>query len=254
MNTEFAPIERVENIYGDGIGYVELWPSWIGNISQEHREVVASTIATLSYGNDYAKNPKSLYNLLKEKDHSSVFEFIVDATTGDHSINLRDEKFVTWEEMGFDQNAISDMCNNIKSKYALFKIKVPIFVVRQMFRHRNESVLEQSRRYVRGSKKPLEFYKYEDDKEYYNSCIDKYNGELARGKLPEEARIYLPQSLYTEFFWMANYHPVSGLKNYFKRRLDKHSQSQIVTMSQAMYELIERNQPELFDKIKLQDN
>ena len=253
MNTEFSPIDRIDNIYGDGIGYVELWPCWVGNISQEHREFVAATIATLSYGNNYAKNPKALYNLLKEKDHSSVFEFIVDATDADYSSNMRDDRFGSWKEMGFSDNDILEMCNNIKSKYALFKIKVPIFVVRQMFRHREMSALECSRRYVKASKKPFEFYRYEDDKEYYDFCVDKYNNELANGKRPEDARIYIPTAAYTEFFWMANYRPVSGLKNYFKRRLDTHSQSQIVTMTRAMYELIEKNQPELFNKIKLRD-
>lgn len=251
MNSKFEPIDKV-NVYNDDIGYVELWPSWVSNVSQQNREMVASTIATLSYGNEAAKNPQRLYQDLITRKHSSVFEFIVNATTGDSSSNLRNDRFNTWEEIGFDDNTIQTMVDLIKSKYSLFKIKAPMFVVRQMFRHRSSSILEQSRRYVKASKKPFEFYKYEENKEFYNLCVDKYNSEIAKGKLPEEARIVIPASMYTEFFWMNNYKPIEGLKNFFGQRLDEaHAQPEIVTLAKTMYNLIEMYQPELFNQIKL---
>ena len=246
----FEPIERID-LYGDGIGYVELWPSWYANQSVANRVETVATIATLSYGNDAAKNPQRLYDDLKKSKHSSVFEFVPLVTksleykngSNNKFLNSRTDDFWTYPD---DETS--------KSFFSLYKIKVPIFVMRQFVRHRNHSILEMSRRYVKDSKKPFEFYKYEEDKFFYDLCVFKYQEALSKGVLPQEARKFIPVGAYTEFFWMNNWNPISGLKNLFELRLDaQHTQAETVEMASAMYKLIEKHQPILFNQIRLEE-
>lgn len=250
MIYEFKPLERID-LYGDNTGYVELWPSWIANISDELRMEVVTKIASISYGNDAAKNPEALFRILKEKKHNSLFEFILSAYCPEHKNNLRDFYFSSYETTACSDKLVQEFCDRIASSYALFKIKIPVFVDRQFVRHRMASRCEQSRRYVKNAKKPFEFYKYEYHKEYYDNAVKKYEDELANGMLPEEARMFIPTAMYTEMWWMNNFKAVEGLKNFFTLRMDSHAQKQIIELANAMYKLIENHQPVLFNKIKL---
>jgi thymidylate synthase (FAD) len=143
-----------------------------------------------------------------------------------------------------------------------FHIKLPIFVMRQLVRHRTASMNEYSARY---SVITDEFYipdrsqlkeqstnnkqgRDEDlgdvEKEYitdsmeklwdynyntYKYYIDTYN--LAR----ESARTVLPVGCYTECYWKAN------LKNFLhmaRLRMDPHAQYEIREFADAMYNLV----------------
>lgn len=130
-----------------------------------------------------------------------------------------------------------------------FRVRIPVFLARQYFKHIVGSVKnEVSRRYV--SDEP-EFYQpywwkekpdgsikqgsgenidgpkrinleilYED---LMRDCLQTYKDFLAEGVAPEQARMVLPQSMYTEFidtgslvYWARMY----------KQRSDKHAQSE----------------------------
>ena len=66
-------------------------------------------------------------------------------------------------------------------------------------------------------------------------CLNHYYKALDSGVKPEEARRILPQAMMTQI-WGA-FQP-SQLDNWFKLRLDKHAQSEIRMVAQAMQELI----------------
>lgn len=143
-----------------------------------------------------------------------------------------------------------------------FHIKLPIFVMRQLVRHRTASLNEYSARYSVITDEfyipPKEQLKHqslnnkqgreedlaEEEKEYiiesmknlweynyqtYDHYIDKYN--LAR----ESSRTVLPTGGYTECYWKAN------LKNFLhmaRLRMDSHAQWEIREYANAMYTLV----------------
>src|SRR6056300_279645 len=106
--------------------------------------------------------------------------------------------------------------------FASFHIKAPVFVARQLVKHKFLRWNEVSRRYV--DKEP-EFYvprswrgRSEDKKqgssgEWYDEdmdllleschkvCLHDYKELLENGVCPEQARMVLPQSTMTEWYW-----------------------------------------------------
>ena len=128
-----------------------------------------------------------------------------------------------------------------------FHMKLPIFVARQIVRHRVANLNELSGRY---SIMPLQFYTPEhkdfqyqstDNKQGRNGIVDedlydnwisdhvdlrKYCGDLYVKDLKNEtareiARIDLPLSTYTEWYWKMDLH---NLFHFLKLRCDEHAQ------------------------------
>ena len=87
-----------------------------------------------------------------------------------------------------------------------FHIKAPIFVARQWVRHRTARMNEISGRYSLG---------------------------IAR----ELARINLPLSIYTEFYWEIDLH---NLFHFLQLRLDHHAQREIREYAEVMLELVRK--------------
>jgi thymidylate synthase (FAD) len=144
------------------------------------------------------------------------------------------------------------------------RLKMPIFVAREWFRHtvgfaRNEV----SRRYVdeepecwvpevlrardanlkQGSKDeaiPENEQVVEHIRDYTESSIRFYNLLLQKQVAPEVARLVLPQSMYTEFIEtgsLSAYARLCGL------RLDPHAQKEIRDYAQAVSELLKTQFP-----------
>lgn len=141
----------------------------------------------------------------------------------------------------------------IHDNFKVFLFNVDLSTRAQMVRHR-VSWQELSRRYVSGTKSPFEFYQskklstiescdpdapevpFAYSTEYIiEICVNHYNEAIASGVKPEEARRILPQAMMTQI-WGA-FQP-SQLDNWFKLRLDRHAQSEIRMVAQAMQELI----------------
>lgn len=136
-----------------------------------------------------------------------------------------------------------------------FRIKCPIFVMRQWIRHRMNSYNEISYRYV---KAPLEFYiphqwryqdtqnrqgsvgsfKDEDLKQQYIHALEvaktTYETLLEKGIAREIARGLLPICTYTEFIFTCNLH---SLMNFLKLRLEVGAQWEIRVFAQALLKL-----------------
>ena len=132
-------------------------------------------------------------------------------------------------------------CNIIKKYFKVFLYKVDFPTRSQMVRHR-VNFQELSRRYVSGSRVPFEFYVSEKLKEnqkvkdLIKQSEDLYFELLESGVKPQEARRVIPQMGYTQI-WGA-FQP-KQLDNYFKLRLDEHSQWEIRQTAIAMQELIQ---------------
>lgn len=129
-------------------------------------------------------------------------------------------------------------------------LKMPIFVARQWVRHRTASMNEYSLRY---SEMRDEFYVPELSEIQLQSaankqgsmeglsevvqdefrlmveqsnreCMDDYKESIEQGIAREMARITLPLTSYTEFYWQTNLH---NLLHFLRLRCDSHAQKQI---------------------------
>ena len=105
--------------------------------------------------------------------------------------------------------------------FASFHIKAPVFVARQLVKHKFLRWNEISRRYVDSEPEffhPTEWRGRSDDKKqgsdgvieslrptYSKTLIkiamDNYKHLLSEGVCPEQARMVLPQSMMTEWYW-----------------------------------------------------
>lgn len=126
----------------------------------------------------------------------------------------------------------------IKDNFKVFKQKIPLFIARQLHRHR-VSFQELSRRYTSDKTAPIEFYeKFENFaiSEHNIQCLNLYN-KLVDSKTmkPEDARAVLPVSTYTTI-WSA-FLP-SQLDNFIKLRTKETAQDEIIELANGMKELI----------------
>ena len=113
--------------------------------------------------------------------------------------------------------------------FATFHVKAPIFVARQLQKHEYMPWNEISRRYV--DSEP-EFYEPDvwrgrsaDKKQGSEGVVDlktkptnqysleTYHNLLADGVAPEQARMILPQSMYTEWYWSGSLYAFAKMCN-----------------------------------------
>lgn len=156
-----------------------------------------------------------------------------------------------------------------------YEIKMPIFCMRQLVRHRMFRLNEYSGRY---SEMPDEFYRptiwrrqgdksnkqgsvedtnrewnhFNNDllKTTYFDCYHTYQQLLNRGVAKELARIVLPVGLYTKIYVNCDLH---NLMHFFYLRTDPHAQKEIQDIAWAMLSFTERLFPwtiALWDKYK----
>jgi thymidylate synthase (FAD) len=147
-----------------------------------------------------------------------------------------------------------------------FHICCPIFVMRQLVRHRTAALNEYSGRY---SLMPMLFYTPEKEnmalqsknnnqgrgeivsEEFYNRTIAQWNKlrqdnaelyeNLTENDLARElARIDLPLSTYTQFYWKINLH---NLFHFLKLRVDSHSQFEIQEYGKVLAGMVKRVAP-----------
>ena len=152
-----------------------------------------------------------------------------------------------------------------------FHVKLPIFVARQWIRHRSANVNEYSGRY---SVMKEEFYvpRPEDVRpqsssnrqgrsdemapaevqhkfiEYINrtqrEAYAAYNEFLEADIARELARINLPLSMYTEWYWKIDLH---NLFHFLHLRLDRHAQEEIRVYAEVMAEMVKTVAPVAYE-------
>lgn len=139
---------------------------------------------------------------------------------------------------------------------------VPLFVARQEFKHivgftRNEV----SRRYVdddpefyipelwrsrpaesvkQGSGLPLDSRSNEYYQEYYDRLIEfveeMYRQMISDGVAPEQARMILPQSMYTSYYITGS---LAAFARFYKQRTDEHAQKEIQDLAHMVGDIIQ---------------
>lgn len=144
-----------------------------------------------------------------------------------------------------------------------FHVSMPIFVARQWIRHRTANVNEYSGRY---SEMPDHFYRPDAGGVRLQSATNKQGGEntidagsetersffeylhraealyeeyqqlMDKGVSRELARIALPQSVFTQWYWKCDLH---NTLRFLSLRMDSHAQKEIRDYAQAMCQLIE---------------
>ncbi len=137
-----------------------------------------------------------------------------------------------------------------------FKIKAPIFVSRQLVKHRFMPWNEVSRRYVNSDP---EFYMpsafrakaenvkqgsgtdmmrdgqnkcYQMTSSHADRCLGLYRNLLCEGMCAEQARMVLPQNTMTEWIWSGT---LGAFADMLKLRLDPHTQKESRDIAELIY-------------------
>jgi thymidylate synthase (FAD) len=147
-----------------------------------------------------------------------------------------------------------------------FHIKLPIFVARQWIRHRTARVNEVSGRYsvmkddcylphpedvalqsadnMQGRGATLERESTEQVrsamKKVQKDAYSAYQTLINEGVARELARINLPLSLYTEWYWQIDLH---NLFHFLELRLDGHAQKEIRLYAEVLFDLTKKVAP-----------
>ena len=186
------PKGKIDNIFNDGIGFVEEYDFSTANLNEKSRIHAISAVASICYQNPKAINSESLYNRLLAESKglpSSSAEFVpvlfneydlgnmiisrTDYSMEDLNIYKYGEKIGNnylltnyravvndFENYGIDLRShfnTQEECKIIEDYFKVFLYKVDLPTRSQMVRHR-VSWQELSRRYVSGSRVPFEFY------------------------------------------------------------------------------------------------
>lgn len=132
-----------------------------------------------------------------------------------------------------------------------FKVKAPIFVARQWFRHRIGSFMERSGRYTTFDE--VDFYLPDDErangKQFIldKSCTQSfqaYHTLIKAGVDPEVARMVLPMSTYTVYYWTVN---LRSLMNFLNLRASSHAQREMQEYAQAVAKIFHIYLPTIYD-------
>ncbi len=153
--------------------------------------------------------------------------------------------------------------------FASFHVKAPIFVARQLVKHKFLRWNEISRRYVdskpefhepsvwrgrsadkkQGSEGEVVSFSDEAVTEYNNNCLSLYKSLLEDGVAPEQARMVLPQSTMTEWYWSGSLDAFADMCN-LRCKTDTQAETRVVAdqISDQMLELFPVSWEALHDK------
>lgn len=130
-----------------------------------------------------------------------------------------------------------------------FRVKAPIFVIRQWFRHRTGHYLEKSLRYCEGTPEFFvpDSYASLAYKTSYEASYETYLWLLTNGEPREKARMVLPTAIYSEFFFQMD---LRNFIHFLDMRYDEHAQEEIREYASMMLSLIEDEFPTVASYIK----
>lgn len=214
-------MEKKIYLYADKIGFVE----YIDHMGSDLKSVNAARNSYGKYSGELSKEDVELLGFLMNEKHYGVLE----------------------------HNSVT------------FRFMVPMFIRSQHHRHRTWSYNEISRRYTSYN---LQFYYpehlrqqskvnkqgseqsdsieqapcIEKIKAISEACLSEYNNLRKAGVCREQARMVLPQNLYTSYWGTAN---LRNLLHFLDLREDSHAQWEIVKMAEAVRTILE----ELFPNI-----
>lgn len=133
--------------------------------------------------------------------------------------------------------------------FASFHVKAPVFVARQLVKHKFLRWNEVSRRYVdsepefyypevwrgrpegsvkQGSEGEITLGTSTDPKAVLTQSLELYDQLLFEGVAPEQARIVLPQNMYTEWYWSGSLDAFADMYNYGVKRMHNKNRSSLL--------------------------
>lgn len=154
--------------------------------------------------------------------------------------------------------------------FCSFRVKAPIFVARQLVKHKFMPWNEVSRRYVdeepefympaewrekadnvkqgSSSKRCEKVYNSRESEDWFeepsleeffhynvNDCLFLYNNLLKAGVCPEQARMVLPLNTMTEWVWSGT---LGAFIDMLRLRLDSHTQLETRVVAQKIYSIL----------------
>jgi len=133
----------------------------------------------------------------------------------------------------------------------LFDVQCPIFVARQLVRHRNGVFMEKSLRYMEApALRAGENTGREDGYiDAYADALDLYKRLVESGERKEMARAVLPLCTPTEFLWKIN---LRSLLNVFDQRLNACAQRETRAVVQSMFDLASQYYPNILHEWKIE--
>lgn len=168
-----------------------------------------------------------------------------------------------------DQKLISYLANHkhtspFNHSFVTLRVKAPIFVARQLVKHKFMPWNEVSRRYVvddlefyfpekwrakadnvkQGSDESKEIdvtlygmdYFWDVPVDSVETALEGYNVLIEKGVCPEQARMILPQNLMTQWFWSGT---LGAWADMLRLRLDSHTQYESRIVAQKARDIIE---------------
>ena len=211
--------------------------------------------------------------LLSDKDQGLIRFLARGCTSGDWE-NIKQslcDLDGTYDWECFNMEEILNHIRKMPSHWSPFAhtaislhLKMPIFVARQIMKHTTGiEYNEISRRYVdsepefyvpdvwrkkadnvkQGSSdeavKHLDLHEFEDDGyyyTYYEVLLGEYKRLLDEGVAAEQARMVLPQSMYTEVIMTGNLYAIANLYN---QRTDSHAQQETQDLAKQIGEILQ---------------
>jgi thymidylate synthase (FAD) len=165
-----------------------------------------------------------------------------------------------------------DHTSPFRHGHVKFRIKAPIFVLRQWMKHQVGCAWnEQSARYteIKESFFYPDHFRLQDTKnkqsssgqldderedqalsllaESYQVAYSNYLRLLDMGVCREQARIILPVGTYSECIWSAS---VQAIMHFLNLRLDSHSQFEIQEFAKAVYDITKHLFPKTLELVK----
>lgn len=229
-----TPVVQLQSVLGP-VGTIQAWDPWKARESVKAAKWWVSKIARLSHGLEEAEDFESHFDRVVNKlHHESVLEFVPMLSFGyDQGTSVPDQ---SWRKFNASEDFVCDWGNGRGGSLegdlqevpaTAFLVECPLIVRAQWMRHRSQAYLEMSRRYVKGSRVPFQFYGTEENAmldDLYDMAIKTYNHLLDIGWKPEQARIAIPQGAMTKFYCTAfdrDWRAFLALRN------DPHAQAEI---------------------------
>lgn len=206
--------------------------------SVSHAKAWVAKVASLSYGNEEAKNPDQLFDRIVKMGHLSCLEFVpnyfwTDSSLPDASLRSELDPSIGELSVAVAWGKCAASGSGWANKAHAFLVECPIFVARQWMRHRAFSYLEMSRRYTKAGKVPFEYYGgrmpiHEVIEDQYDIRLENnWPAELARGIMPVEAMTK---------FWVAGFK--RDFEKFIELRADAHAQAEIRVFAEWIKEAI----------------
>lgn len=250
------PLTPVVELYSrlGRVGSIQAWNPWESRKSVSHAKWWVSKIASLSYGNDAAKNPEALFQSIVERGHLSCLEFVPVRGKVEFpalpphlpAASLRNNAWMLADNSPYSEHWAWEIqhLNAIAEPATAFLVECPLYTRSQWMRHRSFSYLEMSRRYTKGSKVEWGYYGVDasaidedvHDKTdvvsvdlFHAACEAEYQRRLDAGWPNEIARGCMPMEAMTRF-WVAGFN--RDWEALLKLRDDAHAQPEIRVFAQ----------------------